>query len=185
MYSSYEVTGVFAEALAHKQRQKVLEKKKVAEEWWRDTAFKWQKEARKLLETWSEEEERQILVVYDPEGNHGKTVFCKKLQDTNPDEIAYIKKSAVDNKNVLLKNQRIKFCMVDYTRDAKKYGNHGMIRFPNVHVAVMTNEPLDWTAFARDQWYVMELFGENNEVATFKIWDEKKMDAEYNKYVSC
>ena len=102
------------------------------------------------------------------------------MQDTNRDKIAHIKESNVANMNLLLRNyEELKFCMVDYTRDAKKYDIHGMIRFPNVQVAVMTNKPLDWSALARDRWYVMELIGGNNEVATFKIWDEKKMDAEY------
>ena len=46
--------------------------------WWEKTAYPWQKEARHILERWSKQEnDRKILIVYDPKGNHGKTVFCK------------------------------------------------------------------------------------------------------------
>ena len=47
----------------------------------------------------------------------------------------------------------------------------------------MTNKPLTWSTLSRDLWYVMELIGGNNEVAMFKIWDEKKMDAQYDTAV--
>ena len=132
------------------------------------------------------------MVIYDPEGNSGKTVFCKKLQDTNPDEIAYIKKAKCDDMCYLLKNyDSLKFCLVDYTRDDEKWAKGSPkfleslkdgivqsnkyysenIRFPNVQVAVMTNKEMDWSTLTRDRWAVYELFKQG----------DKKILAEWGK----
>ena len=189
---------IHKELLAMKRDDAKKNRIQLAEQWWKDTAYAWQLEAREILTNWSaEEQDRKILVIYDPQGNHGKTVLCKQLQDTNPDEIAYIKKSKVDNMSLLLKNyEELKYCLVDYTRDDEKYGSpkfleslkdgvvqsnkyqSEIIRFPNVQVAVMTNKPLDWSTLTKDRWHVVELEGTYAE-PVMKPWSEEKFDAAY------
>ena len=184
--------NIYTAYLEHKRQKQQESLQEIAEEWWTDQAWTWQKEARALLEEWSEEEEdRKILVVYDPEGNNGKTQFCKYLQNTNPSQIAYIKKSKLNDMSFILKNyDDLKICLVDYTRDDENWGSpkfleslkdgivqsnkyHSeVLRFPNVQVAVMTNKELHWNTLTKDRWAIYELFGKQGK-AEFAEWGKR------------
>ena len=181
--------NIYSAYLDQKRQETTMERIAEAEGWWFAHAWKWQKEARKILEKWSEDEEsRKIMVIYDPSGDNGKSEFCKKFQDLNPEENAYIKKSKCDNMSFLLKDfDNLKYCLIDYTRDDEKHGSPKFleclkdgivqsnkyqptsIRFPNVQVAVMTNKELDWSTLTKDRWAVYEIFGIKDK-AEFTEW---------------
>ena len=193
---------VYDEVLKRQRKKATLNLQAKAKEWWYDDAYVWQKEARSVLMDWSEEEQdRKIMVIYDPDGNSGKTVFCKRFQDVYPDQAAYIKKSKCDNMSYLLKDYKdLKYVLVDYTRDDENWGSpkfleslkDGIVqsnkyqsehfRVPNVQVAVMTNHMLKWKTLTRDRWEVYEvkkggLFG--NKPYLHK-WSKDKMDEQFS-----
>ena len=191
--------NIYSAYLDQKRQETTMERTEEAEEWWHDDAWTWQKEARAILEEWSEDEEsRKIMVIYDPVGDNGKSEFCKKFQDLNPEENAYIKKSKCDNMSFLLKDyDNLKFCLVDYTRDDEKYGSPKFleslkdgivqsnkyqstsIRFPNVQVVVCTNKELDWSTLTHDRWAVYEIFGKKDK-AEFAEWGKKMKKDKFN-----
>ena len=109
--------------------RRTLERIHATDEWWKEDAWRWQREVRRTLEEWIDmKDDRKIMVIYDPSGNHGKTTFCKKMQDTSPDHINYIRNSNMSllnyeelkfNMSSLLKYKELKLCLVDYeTGDA-------------------------------------------------------------------
>ena len=76
---------------------------------------------------------------------------------------------------LLKKYDTLKFCLVDYTRNDEKWGSPKFleslkdevvqsnkyhsenIRFPNVQIALMTNNELHWHTLTKDRWAVYEL----------------------------
>ena len=192
--------NIYSAYLDQKRHEEMMERMEESEEWWIDDAWKWQKEARRILEEWSEDEEdRKIMVIYYPIGDNDKSEFCKKFQDLNPEENAYIKKSKCDNMSFLLKEyDNLKFCLTDYTRDDEKYGSPKFleslkdgivqsnkyqstsIRFPNVQVAVCTNKEMDWSTLTHDRWAVYEIFRKKDK-AEFAEWGKSMKRDKFNK----
>ena len=184
--------NIYTAYLEHKREKAKMALVDQADEWWKDQSWHWQREARKTLEEWSEDQEdRKIMVVYDPSGNNGKTQFCKMLQNTNPDQIAYIKKSKLNDMSFILKNyDDLKICLIDYTRDDETWGSpkfleslkdgivqtnkyqSEVLHFPNVQVAVMTNKELHWNTLTNDRWAIYEIFGVQGK-AEFAEWGKR------------
>ena len=192
--------NVYREVRAQKQADDKDNRINAAEDWWKDDSYEWQKKARSILEEWSEEEnDRQIMVIYDPTGSNGKTVFCKQFQDANPDKVAYIKKSKLNDMSYLLKDyEDLDYCLIDYTRDDEKYGSPKFVeslkdgivqsnkyqseirRFSNVQVAVMTNKQLNWSTLTKDRWAVYEMKRNSSGTPYIEKWSEEQFkDALY------
>ena len=121
------------------------------------------------------------------------------LQNTNPSQIAYIKKSKLNDMSFILQNyDDLKICLVDYTRDDENWGSpkfleslkdgivqsnkyHSeVLRFPNVQVTVMTNKQLKWNTLTKDRWAVHEIFGKQGK-AEFAEWGKKMREENFSK----
>ena len=168
-----------------------------AEEWWKESAYQWQKIVRATLEYWAkEEQDTRILVIYDPSGKRGKTEFCEQLQKAYPEHSAHVKKTYVGKMSLQLKkyNPMLKFCMVDYKDgDYTKYDNEALhnfleslkegkvesiTKFLNVQIVVMIKNPLDWSLMTGNEhmWCIMELI-EGKKEPRIKEWTKKDLNA--------
>ena len=162
-----------------RQKEKV-ELSLKANVWWNEEAWPWQKEVRSKLERWSEEHQQdKIMVIYDPKGGHGKTTFCKKFVESNPEETVHMRKTSYNNMcNVIYNHvdddRNIKYCLIDCTAGDEKRAKGmsmfidclkgGILRYkkdlivcPNVQIAIMTNRPLHWTLLELIRWNTYKL----------------------------
>ena len=169
--------GLKDKATKERQARRKHAIKEKAKQWWIDGAYKWQKEAKSILQAWYRVgEDRKVLVILDRQGGAGKTIFGKRMVEESPTTAAYIKKSKVDNMSYLIKDRPdLQYVVVDYTRDDEKFGGpkflemlkDGTIQsnkyeptqvgFDGVQVCVMTNSALDWTSLSTDRWVIYEM----------------------------
>ena len=202
--------NIHKELLAMKEECAKKERIRKAEEWWKDSAYAWQTNVRITLERWAkEEQDKRILVIYNPSGKHGKTEFCQQLQNVYHEHSAFIKKTYEGKMSLQLKNYDplLKFCMIDYKgNDDEKYDDKALhnflvslkegevesiTRFLNVQVVIMTKNPMDWSLLASSgEWCVMEL-EEGETEPKLKEWTKEELNTvirdslikKYNIYV--
>jgi len=120
-------------------------------------------------------DERSVSFVYDPEGNKGKTWFCRYYISNHPtraqmlgpgkrDDIAYM----VDNTKTVFffniprgQSEYFQFSILEQLKDrmviSTKYSSCVKMFRHKVHVVVFTNEPIDMTKMSQDRYEITNI----------------------------
>ena len=137
----------------------------------------WMQVAKKIIE--SEPDERKIDWFWEPDGNKGKTIFCKwaylkyegvvilsgKAHDMKHAIVSYYEKTQMLPKTILINVPRSTVDYLSYTgleeiKDMFFYSGKyegGMVCGPNPHMIIMANEEPNYSKMSRDRWRVSRI----------------------------
>lgn len=135
----------------------------------------WQKAAiQELLK----QNDREVMWIIDPEGNHGKTVLAKYLIDFHK----AIVMSSGKTQDLAHAFSEEKIVVFDYTRDKQDYINYGFIeslkngmlfspkyeshtkRFDSVKVLCLSNFEPDLSKLSSDRWVIFDIHVVNHAI---------------------
>lgn len=139
-----------------------------------DYIYEWQQKLIEMIE--SEPSERELLWVFDPVGNKGKTFMSKHLVD----KYGAFYTNGGKGVDICYAYQGERVCVFDYVRDSQDYVNYGVIeqikngilfshkyesgmkRFAVPHVVVFANFQPDRSKFSADRLVLIEILSDGD-----------------------